>query len=29
MWAIGGDAYGPVDDAESLAALDRARLRTR
>jgi aryl-alcohol dehydrogenase-like predicted oxidoreductase len=23
-WAIGGDAWGPVEDAESLAAIDRA-----
>jgi myo-inositol catabolism protein IolS len=23
-WAIGGDAWGPVEDAESLAAMDRA-----
>jgi myo-inositol catabolism protein IolS len=25
MWAMGGDAYGPVDDRDSLIALDRAR----
>ena len=23
-WAIGGDAWGPVEDAESLAAMERA-----
>ena len=23
-WAIGGDAWGPVDDADSLAAIRRA-----
>lgn len=24
-WAMGGDRWGPIDDAESLAALDQAR----
>jgi len=23
-WAIGGDAWGPVEDAESVAAMERA-----
>lgn len=25
LWAIGGDAWGPVDDRDSLAAIQRAR----